>query len=305
MISWMKDPISCRFDPATRLWVSGSDAASFLQGQFTNDLRHTREQACTYGLWLNQKGRVLADSFVLAHGGDKFEIISLTSPVATIRERLEAYIIADDVVVDEAMDTGAGWIVAGDGAVEALAKLDLPAPEFGEFCVAGDVTVFRVRAASSPNWLVLGAGAGRFDQVARPVTRLELARGRIESGVPEIPTELGPGDLPQEGGLEPDAISFTKGCYLGQEVMARLHNLGQVRRRLFVVKCPENVPVGAHLFLGDRPVGEVRACVPAGEPAIALAMLHTSHVSVGATLATTAGGAPVLEVLRLAEGRSG
>jgi folate-binding protein YgfZ len=257
---------------------------------------------------LNQKGRVLADSFVLARGVDRFEVVSFTSPAATIRERLETYIIADDVTVEDATADRMGWMIAGSGAADALAKLGFPAPVVGEFGVAGETVVFRARVAGGPNWAVLSNRVDDGERFAasgaRPATRLELARQRIEAGLPEIPTELGSGDLPQEGGLEPEAVSFTKGCYLGQEVMARLHNMGQVRRRLFVVRGPPDVRPGAELFLADRRVGEVRAMVSAGERAVGLAMLHTSHLQVGAALATAAGGPAMVEVLRLAEGRA-
>src|SRR5437016_12516025 len=84
--------------PAAWLRVSGADAASFLQGQFTNDLRSLGDQPSVYGLWLNVKGKVVADSFTLRGGAaQEFWLGSYFSPAAIIRERLEGHIIADDV----------------------------------------------------------------------------------------------------------------------------------------------------------------------------------------------------------------
>jgi len=90
----------------------------------------------------------------------------------------------------------------------------------------------------------------------------ELEQRRIAAGIPAVPADIGPGDLPGEGGLEAVAISYTKGCYLGQEVMARLKSMGQVRRRLRRVAGPGPVPqVPAPLWQEGRQVGELRSAV--------------------------------------------
>lgn len=304
--------------PATRLRVHGPDAAVFLQGQFTANLRRPGESAATYGLWLNQKGRVLADSFVLSHGPDTFEVVSVTSPASIIRERLEAYIIADDVTVEDETDGSGGWILAGTGAAEVVRDLGCEAPAVGIFGHTNGAVVFRARSAAGPHWyLRVGpeerpVWEARFaglvqEKRVRVALRPELAAGRIESGIPEIPAELGPTDLPNEGGLEHEALSFTKGCYLGQEVMARLHNLGKVRRRLYVVETGEPAPArapGTSLFAGPKRVGELRSLVSAGAQWIGLAMLQTNHVALGDLLAANEGGTANLRVLRLAAGRA-
>jgi len=315
MISQMNDVFCCRWNPGARLEVRGSDAATFLQGQFTNDLRRPAPGGCTYGLWLNQKGRVLADSFVLERGSNAFEIVSLSSPAAGIRERVEAYIIADDVELADVTPGVAGWIVSGP----VLDHVKIARPEVGAFVASDEAVVFRARATGTPNWyLVAGpesaaAWADRLAALERESettgrTRDWLQRERIAAGLPEIGTDLGPGDLPNEGGLEHEAISFTKGCYLGQEVMARLHNLGQVRRRLFVVESHGDAslpPPSAELFKGEKRVGDLRSVAPSAVgPAPALAMVHTTHVSAGDELAGAPNGTPVLRVLRRAEGRA-
>ena len=106
----------------------------------------------------------------------------------------------------------------------------------------------------------------------------DLVRARIAAGVPAIPGEFGPGDLPQEAGLETVAISFTKGCYLGQEIMARLHAMGQVRRRLMRMAgegpAPAAGAVLSHAVDGKR-AGELRAAVDDGRGGwIGLAMVN-------------------------------
>ena len=103
--------------PAGWLRISGPDAFDFLQGQLTNDLRELERQPAVYGLWLNLKGKVLADSFVLrATEPDVFWVGSYFSPAAVIQERLEGFIIADDVVVEDATAGWAGVSIMGPTA---------------------------------------------------------------------------------------------------------------------------------------------------------------------------------------------
>jgi folate-binding protein YgfZ len=96
----------------------------------------------------------------------------------------------------------------------------------------------------------------------REIDAEEVERLRIQDGIPAVPADIGPGELPNEGGLESTAISYNKGCYLGQEVMARLKSMGQVRRRLLRVKGSSAAPASpAPVFQGDRRIGELRTSV--------------------------------------------
>jgi folate-binding protein YgfZ len=120
---------------------------------------------------------------------------------------------------------------------------------------------------------------------------------RITDGIPSVPRDLGHGDLPNEGNLEEDAISYTKGCYLGQEVMARLKNLGRVRRRLFVVRGTGNPP-GARtpLFQRDRKVGEIRSVASQGDGFVAMAMLALLDLDEATGLGLAPGAPPTISI---------
>jgi tRNA-modifying protein YgfZ len=126
-----------------------------------------------------------------------------------------------------------------------------------------------------------------------------MERRRIAAGIPAVSVDVGPSDLPNEAGLEADAISFTKGCYLGQEVMARLKSMGQVRRRLLRVRGERGdfPALPAALYLGARQVGELRSAVWVDEDFIGLAMLSLLHVPAAAALAFAPGEAPRLVVI--------
>lgn len=285
------------WQPAAWLRVGGADAANFLQGQFTNDLRAIPQGEAVYGLWLNVKGKIVADSFVIrgATGGDEFWVGSYFSPASVIRERLESFVIADDVVIEDVTAAWSAITIFGDGVRAGLA------PE------ALEGFFFRGRRAreESVEWIFPAAARdGICARLAglRPLSADEVACRRIEAGTPAVPADLGLGDLPNEGGLEADAISYTKGCYLGQEVMARLKSMGQVRRRLVRVAITgeKNPSLPAPVFLGARQVGELRSMAPNGAGGfVGLAMVSLVHVAAGAQLAFAPDAPATINVIDL------
>lgn len=279
------------WQPAAWLRLAGPDAASFLQGQFTNDLRALETQPAVYGLWLNVKAKVLADSFVL-RGGDEgeFWVGSYFSPAAVIGARLESHLIADDVTIEDRTGAWAGMSVFG-AAAERLRT---------ESRKDGFVFPGRRGRGGNVEWVFPADGltaAREFLCDGREIDPDEILRSRIAAGIPAVPFDVGPGDLPNEGGLEADAISYTKGCYMGQEVIARLKAMGQVRRRLMRVSGPgENHPaLPAALFADGRRVGELRSAVGDGAGGlVGLAMLSLLHLAPMTALAFAADTPPVL-----------
>jgi folate-binding protein YgfZ len=281
--------------PACLLRVSGSDAATFLQGQFTNDLSRIGPGRAVYGLWLDRKGHVIADSHVIcAPDGAGFWIASVASPAPAVARRLGDYIVADDVVIEDATAAWRGLSLIGEGAGAWLAG----EPRSGMF--------FRGRRDSGENWEWIHA-AGDSQSVdaavsgARRVGLADVERMRIASGIPSIPADIGPADLPNEGGLETQAISYSKGCYLGQEVMARLRSMGRVRRTLVRVRGSGTTPpVPAALWSGDRREGELRSAVSdaGGGGYAGLALVSMASGSGGGPLSLAAGGRPSVEIVR-------
>lgn len=254
------------------LRVSGEDALAFLQGQFTQELRPDRVPPVSYGLWLNQKGRVLADSFVLRLGDGAFGLSSAESSGAVIRERLDAYIIADDVAVEDASTEVQSWVLAGAQARALFREAGVEPPAAGELVRVRAGWAFAGRLPGTWEWI----GPGRSIGPDEPMLEWEdLERERICAGIPAIPRDVGPGDLAAEGELEAAAISFNKGCYLGQEVVARVNSMGRVRRRLMrVTSATGAVPtVPALLFQDERQVGEVRSAAPLAGGWVGLAMM--------------------------------
>lgn len=267
----MADVFVHRFRPTTVLRARGEDAASFLQGQFSRDLRPWAKGRTTYGLWLSVKGKVEGDSWVIQRDDREFLVLSVDTPAGPLRERLERFTIADDVTfADETADWHAATLL-GPGTGAALAARGMGPPTAGQSWAVdradARVLVFAGRRGE-PAWEVWWRGADPLASVpAEPIAAEELERRRIAAGVPRVPIDIGPSDLPQEGGLEREAVSFDKGCYLGQEVMARLHAMGQVRRTLVRVRSEGSAPsaLPQPLLHEGRTVGEVRSAARAGD----------------------------------------
>lgn len=278
-----------RWQPAAALRVSGEDSLTFLQGQFTNDLHQAPTGSAVYGLWLNQKGKVLADGFVRKVSANETWVVSYFSPAQEIRERLEAYIIADDVVIEDVTAEVAGMMVPG-----AVKPADL-----GLSDVAWAFRGRRERELHTEIIFPVGEADALMGRLAGSAALgpEEMERRRIAAGIPAVPVDIGPGDLPNEGGLEVDAISYTKGCYLGQEVMARLKSMGQVRRRLLRVHGAGAIPPRpASLFQADRRVGELRSAARDGDGWIGLAMISQVQLDRAAGLSLEAGGSAAVKI---------
>jgi tRNA-modifying protein YgfZ len=287
-------------NPSALFRISGPDANTFLGGQFTQELRIPSGRVA-YGLWLNQKGKVVADSEIVRLGEEEHLVSSTGTGADVIRKRLEDYLIADEVQIEDLSSAWAAFSLWGPAAPGRLtdafpglavgrgvSQVDgaLVLPERGGGFGRFRLLVPREQVAAWRDRL-LGLGAVEADEAT-------AARDRIRAGLPAIPGDIGPDDLPNEGGLEDVAISYTKGCYLGQEVMSRLKNLGQVRRRLLVVRGLGAVPpTRTPLHQEAGRVGEVRTAAPDGEGWVGFAMVSLVAYRLGEAVALGAGGPPV------------
>lgn len=297
----MASVIGYEYTTRTHLLVSDEDAADFLQSQFTNELRPLDLGRCTYGLWLDVKGKVLADSYVLCEGDELFRLVSETSEAHVLVEKLEKHIIADDVEIEQA-NAATGFALIGEGAEAVLSGLGLKLPVAGQYASTGDLRVFAGRRSKELNFEVLCLSAEAVAAVREVlaagnvelVTRDRMTLDRLEAGYPTVPIEVGPTDLPGEGGLEQDAVSFTKGCYLGQEVVARMHNVGRPQRALFVLKgegAVPNCPIAIY-NRETKQIGELRTAVSMKNGWQGVALLKHRYASVDDFLIT--GGIDVL-----------
>jgi hypothetical protein len=214
---------------------------------------------------------VIADSHVIqAAGGAGFWVASTGSAGSVITKHLGDHIIADDVEISDETDGWRGIALLGAGTGAWLSAQ----PRAG--------LVFPGRRRLGENWEWLHSAsesAGALESVlgARMAASPEMERVRILAGIPSVPGDIGPSDLPNEGGLEASAISYSKGCYLGQEVMARIKSMGRVRRTLVRVSGPgEPPPIPCGLWRGERREGELRSAAPAGGGFVGLALVSVA-----------------------------
>lgn len=286
-------PRAARWNPAAWLRVAGPDAFPFLQGQFTNDLRQLEQTPAVYGLWLSVKGKVVADSFVLRDAAepDVFWVGSYFSPPTVILERLESFIIADDVTVTDETSAWFGVSLLNDVATRITPSADV------RWSFPG-----RRSAVPSVEWIFPTAARDAIERhlgQVEWVNEVELKQLRIAAAIPRVPGDLGPADLPNEAGLEAAAISYTKGCYLGQEVMARLKTMGQVRRRLLRVRgagpAPLNLP--APVFAGEKAAGELRSATEDATGFAGLAMVSLLALAGRTTLALAPNAEPTVSLV--------
>ena len=250
--------------PTAVVRVTGEDAAAFLQGQCTADLRKV---ALTDALWLNRKGRVLAHTIVAKETDGSFLLLCPHLTAEEIIAIVAANVIADDVVATDETSAWGRWVAWGAAPAVADAKL-FPTLRFG--VEAWDVL--------TPPGAALPGEAG---------SREELEAIRVRAGVPAVPADCGANEFPQECGLEA-WVSYTKGCYLGQEVMARIQSMGSLRRILRRVS--GSVTVGQELKTPEgKTAGVVRSA--AGDVGLALASVDLPE---GAELGGVRLGAPAV-----------
>jgi len=237
----------------------GADAAAFLQGQLSNDVRQVTAERAQLSSYNSPKGRMLAVLHVLRDaGGDGFWLELPRSLLEATLKRLRMYVLRSKVTLAEAAGL-ALFGVAGPDAPVVISQLGLPAPTAALECArAGGITVMR-RLGEVPRYgLVVPAAEAdalwhRLSQLAVAADDVAWRRTDIEAGVPTVFPETQDRFVAQMCNLEQlGGISFDKGCYTGQEVIARVHYRGAVKRHMTRVQLEGPAPPpGSRLESGE------------------------------------------------------
>ena len=286
-----------------RILLTGADRLTYLQGLLTNDVAALTPGTGCYAALLTPQGRMISDMRVFETG----EAALLDVPGERgpeVASHLANFIFSEDAAVQDASESLAHLLVLGAASAKAL-KVDSLRPfENRKVRVAG----MEVTAAGNDDYSVPAIDMF-VGTVHKPMVIAALVEAgvstideevvetlRIEAGTPRFGVDMDQDTIPLEAGIEQRAISMTKGCYVGQEVIIRvLHRgHGRVARKLVGLLFPEDAPVparGERLHAGDRDIGMITSASssPALGRPIALGYVHRDFAAPGTAL--EAGGA--------------
>jgi tRNA-modifying protein YgfZ len=265
-----------------KLLVTGSEGADFLQGQVTNDVDVVAPGQGCYAALLNHKGKLRTDMRLLR--GDEWiwldtEAIGFRPLTYTI----ETYSLGRDV---QWRDVTAERTILSLVGPAARDRLDTPPPKDEHAFVEGEHGLYVSTLLGVD--VICDAGDATAVRAALGVEEVPEAAAecvRIEAGRPRLGYDMDGDTIPQEAGINERAVSFTKGCYVGQETVARLHYRGKPNRHLRGLRLSEPADRGAELRLGEKVVGRLGStCVSPALGPIALALVRR-EASPGDTLA--------------------
>ncbi len=262
-----------------KVLVKGPDAAEYLQGQLTNDVEALEVGDGQYAALLDRKGHMQADMRVLRPAAEEILVDTEALARAAVVRHLTMYSIGREVEVVDVTEERAILSLIGPRAVEVAGTAALPEDACENTTVAG-VECLAVGSRDGIDLIAAAAGAGRLREALLAAGAVEVAAEaaeilRIETGVPRFGAEMGAETMPAEAGIVERAVSFTKGCYIGQETVARLHYKGRPNRHLRGLRLSAPAQPGTPLRLGEKEVGRLGgACVSPAFGPIALAILR-------------------------------
>jgi folate-binding protein YgfZ len=263
-----------------KISLRGTDAVEYLQGQLTNDVEAIEPGAGCYAALLDRKGHVQADMRLLRLEDGSIWLDTEPEALTVLLRHLRTYSIGRQVEIEDSSERWSITSLIGRGAA-AVSGFEGLAPEHAQrrrswegidvLAAATDLGIDLITEAGAAvelRRLLLTAGAVEVSEEAAEIVR-------VESGRPRFGAEISPATMPAEAGIVERAIDFEKGCYIGQEPVARLHYRGKPNRHLRGLRLSAAARGGEQLWLGDREVGTVgTACLSPALGPIALAVVR-------------------------------
>ena len=259
--------------------VQGEDAEDYLQSQCTIDLRKLSPGEVRFGLRLSTKGKVLAGAYFIKNSSESFSLISRDTEAAHLIDLLDQNVVADEIEFFDETDQWNLLTVSGPEAGKFFSFQNLEIPSQNNLLTSEELIAFVDYRLPEMTFSILTKFdfSDIFNSIrAKSVDWNEFERRRIKACLVSIPREIGPTNLPQEGKLDMDCVDFDKGCYLGQEVMARLHAMGKVRRYTHPVAWDgqESPSLPADLILDSKTVGTLKTLEKDNHRFIGIALIH-------------------------------
>lgn len=267
----------------SRLCLVGTDRVRFLHGQVTNDIKKLRAGEGCYAALVTAKGRMESDLNIFNLTDEV--LLDFEPGLATrVTERLERFLVADDVQVVNVAPHYGLFSVQGPHSADAIRDLglftELPVQPFGSVKAPdgslGEIYLAKNSRLGSDGFDVFVPTAGLNEVAqklfagvksfgARPCGWRAFESCRVAAGVPRFGVDMDETNLPQETGIEARAVSYSKGCYIGQEVLNRLHTMGHVNRSLVGLELADDLKElprkGDKLIFEGKEVGAVASAV--------------------------------------------
>jgi folate-binding protein YgfZ len=254
-----------RRDDLAVIEVTGSEGAEFLQGQLTNDIEALEPGTGCYAALLDRKGKMRSDMTVLRQAPDRILIVLPVAPADEVARHLDMYRIGREADVGRRDDLAVSS-VAGPRTPEALGGVPLGAENSHRDMRLAERDALVVATVAGADLIAAPADLDAIEAElaadgVEPVSPAALEILRVEMGRPAFGAEMTNETIPQEAGINERAVSFEKGCYVGQETVARLHYKGKPNRHLRRLRASGPIAAGDPIVLGERNVGTVGTAV--------------------------------------------
>lgn len=288
-----------RLDALTVVDIPGADAVQVLNNLTTADMNALAAGTGVETFVTEVRGRVVAHGCVYQLA-DRLRWIGAEGQAERLMAHVDRYIIREDARLEDRSEALVAAVVGGEDAAKLAAKWQAhaaapPSLGCGGNAVPDGLSIFQVPWLGDADdsgalaWLVLGENEATLEGAFATLdlesgTPADFHRQRVRAGYPWFGVDLSEANLPQEADRDRQAISFTKGCYLGQETVARLDALGQVQKKLVQWRIDTDDPPasGTALVAGEKQVGTVTSAVPATDGGtIAIGVARRSHFDPG------------------------
>ena len=262
-----------------KLLLKGPEAAEYLQGQLTNDIEALAPGEGCYAALLDRKGHMQADMRVLRLAEDEIWVDTEAEALPVARRHLEMYKVGREVEIEDATEARALLSLIGPRSAELCGAPPLPEHECEPLGVNG-VECLAVGTALGIDLIAQAGDAEVLRAALAGAGAVEVSPGaveilRIEAGTPRFGAEMDSSTMPAEADIVEAAVNFEKGCYIGQETVARLHYRGKPNRHLRGLRLSAPAQAGEALIAGEKEVGRVGgSCISPVRGPIALAILR-------------------------------
>ena len=264
--------------------VSGEDALPYLQSQLTINLNQIPVLGTRPGLRLSLKGKVLFGAQVIRTGEEEYLLVCRDTPASAVIGLLEENIVADEV---EFTDLSNHWKLSSlfhPSSMEktlAISGIEKLAPNEARQLEKGWAFLNPSLPGKSLSLLHPADSSHPWPNDLLTADSTELEYLRLQENLFRPGLEIGDTEFPQEGGLEKKSVDFDKGCYLGQEVMARIHAMGKVRKQAVAVKGTGKPELPCPLLDQGKPVGTLKSqfSLRFGDEWIGTAVVHEKALS--------------------------